>query len=572
MAIMIPELNDSQLAEVQSNAERKLYKIFKENLPDSYYVFFQVSWIMKKQENEAKDGETDFVICHPKYGYLCIEVKGGGISFDATTKEWFSINYNQEKNSINDPIEQVRRAKYSILCKLKESNEWHRLNNKRIGMGHAVFFPDVKEAKEFIRPDMPLELIGTSENIQQIKKWVEGCFKWWEGDGNSIDEWGETGIEIFKNIFAKSITASPLLSSYMEETERKCLNLTNEQIKILSFLKQKRRVAVSGGAGTGKTVLALEKAKKLANEGFHTLLTCYNKGLAEYLKKECKDEDKIDVMYFHQLCSDIINKANRIAGKDFLEDARSTYIGEDEFQVLYPCALMFALDYVEDRYDAVVCDEGQDFGEEYWGPLEYILVNGDNSPLYIFYDDNQNLYSRVRSFPIPEDNIFSLTKNCRNTVQIYNMSYKYYKGDPIESSNIQGIELEYEIANTLEKQAIKIQSNMIKLISEQEVKPSSIAILIADAKIQDRYINTLMNLPLPRGVKLTTIEDRDINQPILTTVNKFKGLEADVVFLWGLDSIISQGYEKYIYVGLSRAKLMAIIVGNEDTCKKIKEK
>lgn len=572
MAIMIPELSDEQLEEIESKAERKLYTIFKDNLPDSYYVFSQVSWILKKEDREAKDGETDFVICHQKYGYLCIEVKGGGISVDATKNEWFSIDYEGSKNNIKDPIQQVKSAKYSILHKLKESGTWTKLKEKKIGIGHSVFFPDVKDANPFVRADMPIELIGVASNVQQIKKWVEGCFQYWEGENTKIDEMGEDGINVFKSIFAKSFQVSPLLVSYLEETEQRRIKLTKEQIRILDFLKKQRRVALGGGAGTGKTILAVEKAKSLANEGFRTLLTCYNRPLAEHLKNTCKGIAGLDIMDFHQLCKMMIDRVDKIANRNLIEETKITYPGEDAYQILYPAAFLSALEYLEDeeKYDAVICDEGQDFGEEYWMPLEYILTDENNSPFYIFYDDNQNLYSRVSTFPIPSDNSYSLTKNCRNTRQIHDVSYRYYNGDPIESSDINGVELEYSVGNTLVNQTRKIQNKIIKLITEEGISPGSIAILIADAKMQHRYIESLMNNPLPKEVELKTIEDRDINQPVITTVNKFKGLEADIVFLWGIDSMMISEYERYIYVGLSRAKSMAIIVANNDICNKIK--
>ena len=73
MAFMIPDLNEEQLNSVKSDAEVKLYKAFKEHLPNDFVVFFEVCWILKKQDKQARDGETDFVICHPDYGYLCVE-------------------------------------------------------------------------------------------------------------------------------------------------------------------------------------------------------------------------------------------------------------------------------------------------------------------------------------------------------------------------------------------------------------------------------------------------------------------------------------------------------------------
>ena len=53
----------------------------------------------------AQDGETDFLICHPNQGCLCVEVKGGGVGFDAATGQWFSIDRHRRKHGISNPVE-----------------------------------------------------------------------------------------------------------------------------------------------------------------------------------------------------------------------------------------------------------------------------------------------------------------------------------------------------------------------------------------------------------------------------------------------------------------------------------
>ena len=79
-----------------------------------------------------------------------------------------------------------------------------------------------------------------------------------------------------------------------------------------------------------------------------------------------------------------------------------------------PNALAYSLDVLPERYEAIICDEGQDFREEFWVPLELLLADCDRSPLYVFYDDNQNIYARASTFPIRGEP-FPLTVNCRNT-------------------------------------------------------------------------------------------------------------------------------------------------------------
>ena len=62
MATMIPELSEAQLAELPSQAEAKVYRAFRDGLPADFVVFFQVGWILRREEEQAKDGETDFLV------------------------------------------------------------------------------------------------------------------------------------------------------------------------------------------------------------------------------------------------------------------------------------------------------------------------------------------------------------------------------------------------------------------------------------------------------------------------------------------------------------------------------
>ncbi|MNK91581.1 Nuclease-related domain protein [compost metagenome] len=565
MANMIPDLTESQLSEIESKAEVQVYKALKEGLPNSYFVFSQVAWILKRENDEAKDGETDFVIVHPNFGYLCIEVKGGGLTYDAAINQWFSTDRNGFRHLIKDPIKQSLRAKFSIRTKLLEAEEWKLHGVKKITYGHAVMFPDIGDPRPLERPEMPAALIGTNKNVMDIKKWVEGCINYWSNN-QVITPIGQKGVDIFKKIFAKSFSVKPLISNSLRTAEEARISLTNEQVKVLDILRKKRRAVVSGAAGTGKTILAVEKAKRLAEEGFSTLLTCYNRPLANHLAEICKDINGLTVMSFHQLCYLRIKETKDKCGIDLLEDAKKTYPGEDAFDVQLPNALACSLDTISDRYDAIVCDEGQDFREEYWLPLELMLSDEKSSPFYIFYDDNQNLYSRVSTFPIDEDEIYPLSRNCRNTVQIHSASYRYYKGDPVEHSNLDGLELEFEDALNINNQAIKIHSRIQKLLLEEQVESNKIVILIVDAMNKREYIQALMKQPLPKGHHYSDIEQRNDSSVLVTTVNKFKGLESDIVLLWGMDSIDMQEHREHLYVGLSRAKSILVIFGNKQTC------
>lgn len=558
MATILPELSEAQLNGITSKAEAKLYRSLRDNLDQSYTVLFQVGWILKHERDRARDGECDFVICHPKFGYLCIEVKGGGISYEAETDTWYSIDRNNTKFTIKDPVQQALRAKFSIFSKLREHPSWRTYNLNNVLRGHAVFFPDIGSPTPLSRPNLPTILIGTKSDLSDPNEWVHQAFYYWNSTSNKSDPIGQSGIDFFKKVFARSFSVPPLISAQLEEIEQRRIELTNQQISVLDLLQSHRRVAIRGGAGTGKTVLAMEKARRLANEGFKTLLTCYNRQLADHLSILAREIPNLDVMSFHQLCHLWVERAESATKRHLREEAKVTFPGTGFFEVQLPMAFSFALDIITERYEAIICDEGQDFGEEYWIPLELLLESGDESPFYVFYDENQNIYSRASTFPIQTPPI-TLTKNCRNTISIHKAAYGHYQGVPIDPPDIDGEELIFDTAPNLAVQARKIQSRIVDLIHNHSVKPQNIVVLIGDAQNKVGYYSSLKGLSLPGKSRWIDEGSWTENDVRLDTVNRFKGLEAEVVILWGLDGLDLCEHEELLYVGLSRAKSLLIV-------------
>ena len=100
MAKVFPQkLPEYILGDPKRRAEVKVYTALK-TLGAKYSVFYSVSWIDKTYEDEAKDGEADFVIVHPDYGVLFLEVKGGGIEYEAETDYWFTNNRHANHYSL----------------------------------------------------------------------------------------------------------------------------------------------------------------------------------------------------------------------------------------------------------------------------------------------------------------------------------------------------------------------------------------------------------------------------------------------------------------------------------------
>ena len=568
MTTAIPDLTEAQLNVLPSQGEARVYRSLRENLPDDYLILFQVGWILREEGERARDGETDFLICHPDKGCLCVEVKGGGVGFDAATGEWFSIDRHGRKHKIKNPIDQALKAKYSVRSKLDEHPRWRAFSLGNVLLGHAVCFPDIGDATAPSRADLPAALVGTATDLRDSRRWIDSVFAYWGSNVRNVVAPGRRGLEVIREVFARSFEVAPLVATRLAEQEVRRLALTQDQMRVLDFVRSHRRVAVRGGAGTGKTVLALEKARRLSDEGFRTLLTCYNRQLADHLASLCVGTANLDVMGFHQLCHRQVERGNRESGRDLMAEAKVTYPGKNLYDVQLPNALAYSLDVLPERYDAIICDEGQDFREDFWVPLELLLTDYDRSPLYVFYDDNQNIYARASTFPI-QGEPFSLTTNCRNTAPIHAAAYTRYRGVPVSPPDNEGAEVQFDRAPSRAAQAGKINARIVDLIARQGVSPGDIAVLIVDAANKTDCYAALRRLPLPRPA--TWLEEGIWNDRtvLMDTVRRFKGLEAPVVILWGLDSVDWERSDELLYVGMSRAKSVLVIVGAKAACARV---
>lgn len=566
MAICIPPLD----ASTESSAERKLYEALRSGLGDDFLVLHSVKWIAKPRGAGPRDGEVDFLICHPKHGLLVVEVKGGGVILDYATRRFASIDRHGDEHEITNPFEQAMRGKFAILEKLKESPFWQKLGLGRIPLGHAAFFPDVDGVGGLVGPDAPLDIIGGRQDITLISQWVDRAFTYWAGPGGQggLSELGAGGVATVQRILARVSTTRPLVSARLVQEEHTRIELTERQAAILDLLSRQRRVMVAGGAGTGKTLIAREKAVRAAEEGLKTLLVCYNRGLADHLREQCEGIEGLDVATFHQLCKRWIDKAKSELGRDLMAEARRDYPGGTEFDHHQPIALAFAIDAFGPNYDAIVVDEAQDFGDEFWLPIEMMLSDHTDGLLYVFLDENQNIYGRSAAIPIKGEPML-LDKNCRNTTTIHAAAYRYYRGARIEAPKITGTEIELLTAPDIDRQARAISGLVTRLVAVEGVAPHDIGILLCDGRARSSFERALAATTIPKSSRWGHLEGYGPGSITVDSVAKFKGLERAIIILWGLDASDPVVDRETLYVGMSRAKSMLFLCGTVAACGRV---
>jgi len=554
MSSIIPTLTETQITEIPSKAEQLVYRALQEQMPDDWLVIHSLEFVTYHPKYESHgDREADFVVFAPQYGVLVVEVKGGGIGYDKEIDEWYSIDRYQTSHTIKNPLRQAKDAKYEIRRHMAS-----RLGSKKLLVAHAALFPDIDDSGPLNGHDSPVEILGMGSSLTDIKSWCISIFKYWSGKEPIFDPLSPLGINIAKEIYGKKVAIKPSLAVTIKREADVQIKLTNQQKNILRQLKRRKKAIIEGGAGTGKTVLALDHAQNLAEQGLKVLLLCYNKQLGNMLKKRCEGIENLHAMNFHELCYWRIKQVKANTGRDLLLESRSNYPGEHEFEVLMPDALINSYEIAALEYDAIIVDEGQDFQDEYWFAIDMLFESqNEDSRLYIFQDGNQAIYSSSEELPINEVPLF-LSDNCRNTKPIHEAAYQYYEGEEIEAPNIEGEAVHYITSDSLEKQALLIDKKVNQLINMENILPKDIAVII----IGD-YSHAEALLKTTKNNYIWAFKDFEPQKHVLVeTAKRFKGLESPIILLWITDPYTTD--EKLLYVSISRARFRIWIVGSEN--------
>lgn len=234
----------------------------------------------------------------------------------------------------------------------------------------------------------------------------------------AVDAFSEDSSE---RSFSKNLT------DQFEFLNKAIKTLTEDQYGIIQFLRGRSRVAISGCAGSGKTLVALEKAIRLDSAGFRTLLLCHSPYLAQHLRGLAANSGLIVYDFSAWIRS--------LQGKN--ETLNSEWSHFEEPLDAELDAAFDRLDLHEIRYDAIIVDEGQDFRESWWIIVEAALASLETGILYVFHDDNQALLTRNLAYPVKEAP-FSISKNCRNGGEIFEVVRRFHEHAPDPSVFLEG--------------------------------------------------------------------------------------------------------------------------------------
>jgi hypothetical protein len=543
--------------DTDSSAEQKMYLLFRDHLSDDYTVMHGCRWIGKNRDGSLKEGECDFIILHPERGALCVEVKGGGIRVDTSTgKEiWYSKDRNGDEHQLSrSPVLQAQDSQYALRDKLSDdkrtSNHWSNVSQS---VRWAVCFPDVSVPAGYsYGANLISDLIIDGTKTSDIQKVVEDIFLYWHGKNGLSKQHqpGRRGIDALVDLLAPSWQLKSIKSITYADTIRNLDKLTEDQFIVLHQLTGSKRAIVSGGAGTGKTLLAMELASRLVQSGDKTLYMCFNRNLADWVKTQIGTPSNLEVVTFNELVMQYTKRANL--------DWNPPADIETLFEEYLPNILSNAIALIDDHYDAIVVDEGQDFRPLWWITIEDIL-HPEAGKLYIFHDDNQSIYVAPSELPIKLDKQLPLYTNCRNTRNIHDAFQPYTTGKTICNAD-PGPSVEI-IAIGSDNLFTILKTILLELVDKEKVDTNEITILTSRSKSQSIWTEGLElgTLTLTWDLNLAKKHRNLIG---VSTIYSYKGLENTVIVLSEMDSANRERQTELAYIGISRACAQIIVLGD----------
>jgi DNA polymerase III delta prime subunit len=360
----------------------------------------------------------------------------------------------------------------------------------------------------------------------------------------------------------------------IEDTEAQLLRLTEEQFDALDLMADNERCLFEGPAGTGKTMLAFEYARRLSEAGHRTLLICFNRLLGDWFTRQVAalpHRAYLTSGSYFRLLREIIVRSS-IATEFLEQESRgpTTKVYEDTYAV---CGRL-AVEELDAPYDALVMDEAQDLLQPHvLDVLNVWLRGGLASGRWAIFGDfqRQAIFGNQKGDQLknhlnqvaPHSAKGRLTFNCRNTRNIGQETalLSGFTAPPYRMGQVLGLPVDYqyygpegEQADLLAAQVRRLLADGVRagdvvVLSPLRLSNSGVAAVDGNSafRLVDDHAPTRSRVPIIRYV----------------TAHAFKGLESPVVILCDIAHVSEGEPQSLLYVGMSRARSHLIMLVQE---------
>lgn len=488
-------------------AERYVFRALERNLGPEWTVWHSVAY-SAPLSGDGSEGEIDFVCCHPRYGLVVLETKGGTLDFK--DGQWFQDGRRLRMG----PPEQATRNRHAFLAILCRALRTAPLP---FPVAHALWFPFAE------RPSRePPEAAGITLYASDLPNPTPALLRVL----GAMDRVCSSPLDIARLRTILSPDVAYRLGWFQRRSlaEARIAVLTQEQALAFDAFSEFPRLRVRGCAGSGKTLLALRRAFLLADQGKRVLLLCFNLLLAEHLRRLTAHLLTLRAQAVNEFLCELLGR----------EDDGDPEFWHNLARDALPAARALAQ---ERRYDAVIVDEGQDFSPAVWAAVKALVP--EDAVFIVFYDPAQNVFQRDLSalpvFPWPEA---VLSVNCRNTRAVFEALLPYAPKDAAAfPSAPPGDQPEYLSAATRQGIRARLRAVLTRLRETEGIPTTDIVLMGAHALHRMALDDILADFP---GLRYFTYR-------------KFKGLEAPVLILLDVSDTDPLWDRTARYTAISRA-------------------
>ena len=567
MARMIPAQIDE---DVVSSAERRVFHLLATDPDTNGWTVLHSLGLARRTTGPY--GEIDFVVIIPHEGILCLEIKGGRVSCE--NGMWRTMDrYGNLAVLRKSPFMQARDSMFALRSSIID-HFGQGSPASHCPIAFAVLFPDVAcppATPEFERSDV----IDAHDLRRPISASINGIvrnrlrdFQPRSGERYPTPSQLRAIVAYLRPDFDLVVAKSVSLA----RTEAKLMSLTEEQYDRLDELEENPRCLFEGAAGTGKTLLALEYARRANNAGAKVLLVCFNRLLGDWLKLQTEGT-QMTTGTWHEILKEII--ASSTVRKEFSEHERAALNNQDLatlFEELYPFYGEIALEELNNPFDVLVMDEGQDlFDQATFDLMNRTIKGGLAGGTWGIFGDftRQALYDNA-SGSIAALSEYSghfvrakLTLNCRNTRRIAEETAIIggFSTPPYKLGHEAGMPVEhrywrspYSLVKTLTETIHRLASDGVPIddvmiLSPRRLENSAVA-----------SVEQICDMPLFDCSRTLDTPQRCIR---FSTIHSFKGLESQVVILVDIEKVDDDRSQSLLYVGMSRARSLLILMIHE---------
>jgi hypothetical protein len=485
MARFFPEIETSAGA-----ISEQLVRAALQSLDDTWSVVCHSRWV--EPSRTRSDFEADFVLLHPIHGGIVLEAKGG--SFQLREGTWWTVDRRGRLQPLGrrGPFQQAVDAKHGIRRRLTGSCP--RLAER---IGHAVCFTDGRPDGE-LGAEAPKDIVLSMRDFDRFEDALVGvsCFFGYSHESMPLaDDELSTALAALAPS-ARVVKDEPRLAAAtrkeLDQLGEARLELTAHQLAGLDSLGRAKPTVVRGPAGTGKTVLAVNRARQLLNDGASVLILCSSAQLVGFFR-ETLDGDHPGQLHI----------------------GRSSSVLPEGLDVLRP--------------SAVLVDEAQNLSAEHLAALgAWVKENGSELDLFCDVEQIRDPVRRA-AWAVPFDHEgHRLVENLRNTRSIVEAMVRLgYVGFPMLHAAIDSA-LELELVECSDGAVMRAATLQIlyDLLNEEHFSQGQIA-LISEAGNEMSRLCT--SLDMASSTDAWEFGRRRRNRLDIGSFADFQGLEREVV-------------------------------------------